>query len=121
HGVESISGPGAVPLAGYAAKPGVLYVDIGNGDGGGTLTITGTLANTKTVQVGSANSNFPAGATNSLTLGALTNASGASFAVIGSANHLATLAIGSNGFTRNDGSFGLTNITPLTLSLPANT
>src|SRR5438132_371044 len=74
------------------------------------------LGNTKKVKVGSSNPNFPAGAANTLSLGALTNGSGASFAVIGAASHLATLAFTGAGFTTNDGSFGVTNITPLTLN-----
>jgi hypothetical protein len=115
-GVWSITGTGTATLTGGLGNAGVLNVDIGNGDGGGNLTITGTLGNTNTVQVGSGNPNFPAGAANTLTLGALTNGSGASFAVIGSASHLATLAFTGAGFTTNDGSFGLTNITPLTLN-----
>ena len=68
-----------------------------SGDGGGSsLTITGTLSNTKTVQIG----NYNPTAANTLTLGGLTNASGASFQVFGSASHLATLAFTGAGFTK---------------------
>ena len=106
-------------VSGDFANSDTLNVDIGaglsyiggDGEGGSSLTITGTLSNTKTVQVG--NSNSPAA--NTLTLGALTNASGASFQVIGSASHLATLA-----FTPAPGSptmaaFRADLFTPLTL------
>jgi hypothetical protein len=115
-GAWSTAGAGSATLTGDVANAGVLNVDIGNSDGGGNLTITGTLANIKTVQVGSANPNFPAGAANTLTVGALTNASGASFSMIGSSSQKVTLAFTGAGFSQNDGSFGLVNITPLTLN-----
>ena len=53
-----------------------------------------------------------------MTLGGLTNASGASFAVEGSASHAATLAFssGGTGFTSNGGSFELAYTAPLTLT-----
>jgi hypothetical protein len=57
-----------------------------------------------------------AAAPNTMSLGALTNASGASFQVLGAAGQKATLAFTGTGFSQNDGTFGVTNITPLTLS-----
>jgi hypothetical protein len=78
------------------------------------LSITGTLANSGAVQLGSGFVNLSAATT--LTQGGLTNVSGASFAVTGSSGHHATLTIGS--FTSNAGSFGLTNVAPLTLTGP---
>jgi hypothetical protein len=60
-----------------------------NGEGDSSLTITGTLANTGTVQIGNP---YLSSAT-TVTLGGLTNASGASFALNGSASHAATLDI----------------------------
>src|SRR6185437_4692342 len=113
-GTFALGGMAPVTVAGNFANNGALNLDTGSTDGGGNLTITGTLANTKTVQVGSGFAN--AGAANTLTLGALTNASGASFAVVGSPSHLATLAFTGAGFSQNDGSFGLSYITPLTLN-----
>ncbi|RBP18412.1 hypothetical protein DFR50_101360, partial [Roseiarcus fermentans] len=70
---------------------GALYLDTAYGDGGGNLTIDGTLANTGTVQVGSGYNNLSAATT--LTLGGLTSASGAGFAVYGSASHAATVTV----------------------------
>jgi len=64
----------------------------GSGDGGGNLTITGTLANTKTVQVGSGFLN--AGAANTLTLGALDQCqAGQTISVFGSATNQAKVSI----------------------------
>src|SRR5205814_1009989 len=95
-----LGGIATATVTGNFANAGVLNVDAANFDGGGNLTITGTLSNTKTVQVGSPNAN--AGAANALTLGALTNVSGAGFAVVGSPSHLATLTFTGAGFTTND-------------------
>jgi hypothetical protein len=47
-GMWSLAGTGTATLTGDATNAGVLDVDV-NGDGGGNLTITGTLANSKTV------------------------------------------------------------------------
>src|SRR5439155_786881 len=93
---------------------GALNVDASGGDGGGSLTIGGTLNNTKTMQI----ANVSTTATTPLSLGALSNPTGASFAVFGSTSHQATLAFssGGSGFTNNDGSFRLFNTTPLTLN-----
>src|SRR5207248_2894712 len=113
-GAFGLGGSATLTVTGNYANAGVLNVDTGSGDGGGNLTIGGTLANSKMVQVGSGFAN--AGAVNTLTVGGLSNASGASFQVFGSSGQKATLAFTGSGFTQNDGSFGLTNITPLTLN-----
>ncbi len=113
-GTLQLTGTATMTVTGDFANAGVLDVDIAQLDGGGSLTITGTLSNTKTVQVGSAFLN--ASAANSLTVGALSNASGATFQIFGSSGQEATLAFTGAGFTQNDGLFGLTNITSLTLN-----
>src|SRR3954463_12932676 len=41
-----------VTVSGDFTNLGTLNVDVGFGDGGGNLTISGTLSNSKTVQVG---------------------------------------------------------------------
>ena len=46
------AGTAALTVAGNFANSGALNVDAGSGDGGGSLTIGGTLNNTKAVQVG---------------------------------------------------------------------
>src|SRR5438309_1772548 len=112
-GIFGLGVMGPEKMAAYDVDAGVLYRRVGFGAGGGNLTITGTLANTKTVQVGSGFLN--AGAANTLTLGALTNARSGSFQVCGSVTHSATLPSTAAGFTTNDATCGLTNITPLTI------
>ena len=115
-GSFGLAGTAALTVTGGFVSSGTLDLDAGSGDGGGSLTIGGTLANTGTVQVGSGYDNLSAATT--LTLGGLKNPTGASFAVYGSASHAATLVFksGGAGFTDNGGSFGLTNTAPLTLS-----
>src|SRR5205807_1139409 len=81
-GIWSITGAGAATLTGALTNAGVLNVDILNQDGGGKLTIGGTLANTGNVQIGPNNSSLSAATT--LTVGGLTNASGANFQMFGS-------------------------------------
>jgi hypothetical protein len=71
-GVWSITGTGRATLTADLINAGGLDVDVGSTDGGGNLTITVTLANSKTVQVGSRFLN--AGPASTLSLGALTNA-----------------------------------------------
>ena len=91
-----------------------LYVDTLSGDGGGGLKIGGTLANTGVVQFGNGN----LGAATTVTLGGLTNASGASFSAEGSAGHALQLDFSNNvtGFTSNSGAVELSDIAPLTLA-----
>ncbi len=89
------------------SNSGTLDLDTNSLDGGGSLTIGGTLDNTKTVQVGSAFGNM--GADTTLTLGGLVNESGASFKLFGSTSHAVTLAFSGTGFTGNDGTFELCN------------
>ena len=87
-GTVALGATAAVTVTGAFTNGGALDVDIGAGDGGGNLTIGGTLANTGTVQMGS---DFLMPARPNVT-SAPTNASGASFEVFGSAGHPATLA-----------------------------
>src|SRR2546430_35399 len=103
-------------ITGDFANSGSLFVDINGFDGGASLTIGGTLNNTKTVQVGP--NNFTLGAATTLTLGGLSNPSGASFSMFGSSSHPATLAFssGGTGFTSNGGTFFLGDTAPLTLN-----
>ena len=110
----TVDATGAVDISGGFTDNGTLDVDTGSGQGGGSLTITGTLANTGAVQVGP--NNLTLGAQTSVTLGGLTNATGASFVLEGSAAHAVTLAFTGSGFTENDGTFQLVYATPLTLS-----
>src|SRR6516162_6070735 len=51
-GACSTTGTGAATLTGNLTNGGALDVDVGSGDGGGNLPVGGTLANTKTVQMG---------------------------------------------------------------------
>src|SRR5207244_808374 len=80
---------------------GTLDLDVRNDNGGGSLTIGGTLANTGTVHVGP--NNLTLSAPTTLTLGGLTNASGANFSMFGSSSQPVTLAFspGGSGFTSN--------------------
>jgi hypothetical protein len=114
-GAWSIAGTGSATLTGGVTNSGALDVNINGGDGGGNLTVGGTLANTGTVQAGPNNGTL--GAATTVTLGGLSNPSGASFEVFGSASHSATLAFssGGTGFTSNGGTFVLFDTTPLTL------
>src|SRR5208283_2506202 len=100
----------------FSNNGGALDLDTNGGDGGGTVTVGGTLGNAGKVQLGSAGNNLAAATT--LTLGGLTNASGASFEVFGSASHPATLAFssGGTGFTSNAGFVDLSDTAPLTLA-----
>src|SRR5207245_1261512 len=81
---------------------------------GGSLTVGGTLSNTKTVAIGST-------VLNAAKIGRASGRKkprGASSEVFGSPSHPATLAfsVGGSGFTSNGGLFRLSNTTPLTLS-----
>jgi fibronectin-binding autotransporter adhesin len=73
---------------------GALDVDTGGSNGGSSLTIGGTLANTGAVQIGP--NNFTLSAPTTLTLGGLTNSTGASFVLYGSASHAATVNVNGN-------------------------
>src|SRR5579872_7332830 len=112
-GTVGLAGTAELSVTGGFTNNGVLDLDIGGGDGGGSLTIGGTLANARTVQIGPNNATL--GAATLVSLGGLTNASGASFQMYGSASHAETLHLGSAGFTSNSGAFGLTD-TALSLS-----
>ena len=122
----------AVTIGGGFANSGTLGVDnavaafagaITYAEGGSSLTIGGTLDNTKAVQVGSVvvfsdgNRTYGLTAPTTLTLGGLTNPAGASFVLEGSPAHQATLAFsaGGSGFTSNAGDFELTYAAPLSL------
>ena len=81
-----------------------------NGEGGGSLTIAGTLANSGVAQIGNA---FLSAAT-TLALGGLTNAAGASFTLDGSASHAATLTVtgpAANSGTIDIGNFSILGVT----------
>src|SRR5579872_6900631 len=112
-GLLALTGTAELSVTSGFTNNGVLDLDIGGGDGGGSLTIGGTLANARTVQIGPNNATL--GAATLVSLGGLTNASGASFQMYGSASHAETLHLGSAGFTSNSGAFGLTD-TALSLS-----
>ncbi len=109
-------GTATLSVAGGVANRGILGLDTLSGDGGGALTVGGTLDNREFVQVGSVSSNLSAATV--LTLGGLVNRASAAFLVLGSAAHLATLQFsgGGAGFTSNAGSFTLANTAPLTLN-----
>ncbi len=94
-GTFGLAGTAALTITGDFANSGTLNLDVASSDGGGSLTIGGTLNNTKTVQVGPGNATLSAATT--LTLGGLSNPSGASFQVFGSASHPATLAFSAGG------------------------
>src|SRR6266851_4443503 len=113
-GTASLTVAGDFANTGDFGNSGTLDLDTNSLDGGGSLTIGGTLDNTKTVQVGSAFGNM--GADTTLTLGGLVNESGASFKLFGSTSHAVTLAFSGTGFTGNDGTFELSNVAPLTLN-----
>src|SRR5439155_108896 len=108
-------------VTGGFTNSGTLDLDILNQDGVGKLTICTTLANTGNVQIGPNNSSLSAATT--LTVGGLTNASGANFQMFGSASHPVTLAFSGSGsgFTSNAGFFLLSNFTSLTLHRPLST
>src|SRR6266851_4105272 len=114
-GTASLTVAGDFANTGDFGNSGTLDLDTNSLDGGGSLTIGGTLDNTKTVQVGSSFGNM--GADTTLTLGGLVNESGASFKLFGSTSHAVTLAFsGGTGFTGNDGTVELSNVAPLTLN-----
>ena len=111
--VLSLDGTAALTVTGAFANSGTLYLDEGGADsGGGSLTIGGVLTNTKAVLVGNKS------AATAVTLGGLTNASGASFTVYGSTSHAATLTFtgGAGSFTGNSGAVTLYDVAPLTLN-----
>ena len=103
----------------YVASGGALTYS----EGGSSLTISGTLANTGAVQIGDRvpyNQYVLYGLTaaTTVTLGGLTNAAGDSFLLDGSSKYAATLAFTGSGigFTSNAGDFELTYASPLTLT-----
>jgi hypothetical protein len=100
-GITDVAG-NQVGLGGVA-NHGALDVDTGTGEGGGRLTIGGTLDNTGSVQIGPNNATLSAATT--VTLGGLDNASGASFQVYGSASHAATLTVA--GLAGNSGAIDI--------------
>ncbi|HME19883.1 MAG TPA: hypothetical protein VKI44_00700, partial [Acetobacteraceae bacterium] len=94
---------------------GTLYVDAFSGEGGSSLTVDGTLANTGIAVTGPGNLNLSA--TSTVSLGGLTNATGATFLLRGSAGHAADLVFtAANAFTSNGGDFELTYASPLTIN-----
>ena len=103
-GTLALDGTAVLSVTGGVTNSGTLDVDVFGGDGGASLTIAGTLANTGT---GTAQSptTHPAGDT--LTLAAR-QPHRRELRGVRSASHLATLSFskGGAGFTRNDGSFG---------------
>jgi hypothetical protein len=100
-GTWSTTGTGAATLTRNLTNAGVLDVDTGDGEGGGNLTMGGTLANTKTVQMG--NGQFlNAGAANTMTLGALTNAHTGMISVFGSSANQAKFNV-TGGTASNSG------------------
>ena len=106
---------GTANITGSFTNGGYLEVDNVGSGGGSSLTVGGVLANTGSVQFGPTNASLSAAMT--VTLGGLTNAGGASFAIQGSAKEQATLifSAGGNGFTVNGGTFVMTDAAPLTL------
>jgi hypothetical protein len=87
-----LSGAAALTITGGFTNNGALNVDINQGDGGASLAIGGTLANTKTVQVGPGN--FTMGAATTLTLGGLSNSNTGIIDLSGSsATHTANLTV----------------------------
>src|SRR5271166_2008693 len=115
-GVLQIHDPGATQsVTGNLTNSGTLDVDTGSTQGGSSLTVGGVLANTGTVQAGSVFFNNTTAPT-ALTLGGLTNASGASFSVIGSSGEPAELSFTGAGFTGNAGSFGMDEKVSATLN-----
>ncbi|HEY1258295.1 MAG TPA: hypothetical protein VGF34_03540 [Stellaceae bacterium] len=112
----ALVGTATLTVAGAVTNHGILSLDTLSGDGGGALTVGGTLDNREVVQVGSVANNL--GAPTVVTLGGLVNRAGTAFLVLGSASHQATLRFSGNGagFTDNAGSFTLANTAPLTLS-----
>ena len=96
----------AVTVDGSYSNSGTLNIDTNYSydnytEGGSSLTVTGTLANTSSVQIGDTSQGI--NAATAITLGALVNGSGASFALYGSRGYAATLAFstGGAGFTAN--------------------
>ena len=120
-GTFALGGIAPVTVAGNFANAGVLNVDTGNGDGGGNLTITGTLGNTKTVQVGSSNPNFPAGAANTLTRGALNNTAAGTINLFGNASNPANQAkVTVTGQASNSGTVNIPTATSVTVTGAGN-
>jgi len=79
-------------------------LDTNSSDGGGKLSITGTLANSGTVQAGP--SDLTLSSPTTVSLGGLANASGANFQLFGSAGHAAIANV--TGATENSGTIGVT-------------
>ena len=105
-GIFGIHKHTTLTVDGGFANSGTLDVDSGTGEGGSSLTVTGTLNNTSTIQIG--NSTLNAGT--DITLGGLTNAAGASISLDGfSSNYIVTLAFtgGTDAFSSNAGTFNL--------------
>ena len=112
-GTFGIQDDTALTVDGGFANSGKLDVDSAGGEGGSSLTVTGALSNSKTIQVGNAS-----GSDTTLSVGDLSNESGAHFSASGSSGHKVTLDItgGTGAFSSNDGSFNLTYATALTLN-----
>ncbi len=105
-------------VTGGFTNSGTLYVDPGYAEGGSKLTIGGTLANSGVVQIGPNTLNLSAATT--VTLGGLTNASGATFLLYGSAGHKAIMNVTVNGATKNSGTIGVTEGTMTFIGAVAN-
>ena len=113
-GTVGIHDNATLTVAGGFSNSATLDVDSndnaleGTGEGGSSLTVTGTLANTGVVQVGDPVLALDAATT--VTLGGLTNAGTSdSFTLDGSSGYAATLRFTSpTGFTSNGGTFELT-------------
>jgi hypothetical protein len=118
-GTVALGGTAALTVTGGFTNSGGLDVDVGNFDGGGNLTISGTLANTKTVQLGSINAN--AGAANTLTLGGLNNANTGTIGLFGNAGNPANQAkVTVNGQASNAGTINIPTNSSLTVTGAAN-
>ena len=80
-GTFALEGTAELTVTGAFTNSGALELDIVSGNGGSGLTIGGTLANTGTVQIGP--NDYTLSAATTVTLGGLTNGSGASFVLYG--------------------------------------
>ena len=100
-GTFQLGGTSAVTVTGNYTNGGALDVDVGSGDGGGNLTVGGTLANTKTVQMGDGTF-LSAGAANTMTVGGLNNMSAGTVSVFGSSANQAKFNV-TGGMASNSG------------------
>ncbi|MGH7059624.1 MAG: beta strand repeat-containing protein, partial [Stellaceae bacterium] len=111
-GLFTLGGSAALTVTGDFTNSGTLDLEIGSGDGGGALTIGGTLVNTRVVQIGPNDASLSAPTT--ATLGGLDNRTGGNLQLFGSAKDTGTVTVtgpANNAGTIDIGDFATLDVT----------